>query len=224
MSAGLLERLFLSQAYRELGAARLFEAGAALAPDRRAHDEICAQAREEREHLGAVIALWSELAGRDRAALERVVAARLDERPLPTPGAWLDLAMARLLYDRAGHWQLREYQDCSCRPYAALARRILGEETRHQESGARAVVDLCRAAASEAQATFARWLRPALLSFGRPGSAASAQAIALGLKRRDPGAVMQDFVDDVRPIIVAAGLTWPVPETLDLQLPPALRW
>jgi hypothetical protein len=70
------------------------------------------------------------------------------------------------------------------------------------------------------QAAFDRWVRPALLSFGRPGSDASRQAIAAGLKRRDPLAVIEDFVDDVRPGMKAAGLRFS-PATLEGLVLPA---
>lgn len=219
----LLIRIFRSQAYRELGAVRLFEAGVSVAPDETARLELLGHAQEERAHLDRVLSLWSGYAGRSMADLLVECQARLGARPLPTPVAWLDLAMARLLYDRAGHWQLREYLACAFAPYAALARSIVAEEVGHEDAGARAVVALVgprsRAAAQDA---FERWLRPALLSFGRPGSAASAAAIRLGLKARAPEAVMRDFVTDVGPIARAAGLSWPRATQLGLELPERL--
>jgi 1,2-phenylacetyl-CoA epoxidase catalytic subunit len=217
----LLARLLRSQAYRELGAARLFEDGARFAPDEAAARELAGHAAEERAHLEAVLAVWAGLTGRPPEALRAESAARLAERPLPAPTGWIDLAMARFLYDRAGFWQLREYEACAYAPYRALVREIIAEEHEHQEAGAAAVVALSVSAAgpAEAQAAFTRWLRPALLSFGRPGSPASAEAIAFGLKRRDPAAVLADFVADVGPTVRAAGLRFPTGEALGLTLP-----
>lgn len=88
------------------------------------------------------------------------------------------------------------------------------------------MVTLCRAAdvasRAQAQAAFERWLRVALLSFGRPGSRASERAIALGLKRDDPATVMCDFVADVRAAVWDAGLQFPAPASLGLELPARL--
>jgi 1,2-phenylacetyl-CoA epoxidase catalytic subunit len=219
----LLLSIFRSQAYRELGAVRLFEAGLALAPDLSARRELTGHARDERAHLDGVLSLWCGRTGRPRDELLAECQARLDARPLPAPSTWLDLAMARLLYDRAGHWQLREYLACSFAPYAALVRAIVAEEAAHEDAGARAVLALVGPAVrAEAQAAFERWLRPALLSFGRPGSAASLEAIRLGLKARMPEQVLHDFVADVHPIARAVGLTWPPARGLGLELPEGL--
>ncbi len=204
----MIQRIFLSQAYRELGAARLFENALPFAPDVRAHAELKRQATEERAHLEAVMGLWGDL---QPGPLMPLVEERLRARPLPAVGSWLDVVLARLLYDRAGLWQLREYVDCSHGPYAALARRIVADEERHVDAGG---LD------ARAQPRFEHWLRAALLSFGRPGSAASQRAIELGLKRRDPAEVIRDFVDDVRPYVREAGLSFPPAARLGLELPP----
>jgi 1,2-phenylacetyl-CoA epoxidase catalytic subunit len=132
--------------------------------------------------------------------------------------------MARFLFDRAGYWQLREYANCVYAPYAELARAIAADEAGHLEEGERVVVDLARAApdSRQVQWTFDRWLRPALLSFGRPGSADSRAAIAAGLKQRDPGDVIESFFDDIRPGMKAAGLRLFQATLTGLQLPASL--
>jgi 1,2-phenylacetyl-CoA epoxidase catalytic subunit len=222
----LLARMLRSQAYRELGAVRLFEAAAPLAPDEAARRELGAHAAEERAHLAAVLALWGELSGRTERELAAEADRRLGERPLPPVDAWVHVALARFLYDRAGAWQLRELRDCRYRPYARLAAGIVEDEAGHQEAGARALVALCAAPAARtvASAALAAWLRVALLSFGRPGSADDARAVALGLKGRRAEAVVRDFLAEVRPPIRRAGLAWPPARELGLDLPPDLEW
>ncbi len=220
----LLPRLFRSQAYRELGTARLFEQGIELAPDPDNRERLAHHAREERAHYAAVMDLWSSWARRAVADLEVSVEERLRAKPLPPAVRWLDLAMARFLFDRAGYRQLAEYDTCAFVPYRELTRRIVAEEKDHFAAGAGALTELAAAAEPRvAQETFERWLHPALLSFGRSNSAASRQAIALGLKRRDPAAVVQDFIDDIRPGIAKAGLTFPA-AIAGIELPAAIRW
>jgi len=137
------------------------------------------------------------------------VTVRLAEQPLPRLQSWLELALAQFLFDRAGRWQISEYFESSFLPYRALARAIVAEERGHEELGARLVVDLCAASdvdRAAAQAAFDRWLAIALRSFGRPGGAGNAFAIAAGLKTRDSAEVARDFLADLAPTAAAAGL------------------
>ena len=66
--------------------------------------------------------------------------------------------------------------------------------------------------------------RIGLLSFGRPGTPGNRYAIEHGLKRRDSGACMKDFVDDIRPAVKAAGLRFPDPKRLEMELPGDIDW
>ena len=45
-------------------------------------------------------------------------------------------------------------------------------------------------------------------------------AIEVGLKKRDPGPVMQDFIDDIKPAVKACGLTFPPMASIGIA-PPA---
>ncbi len=206
--AVLLPRLFLSQAYRELGAARLFEQGGALTPDDAAREELAEHAAEEREHLEAVVGVWRDFSGEPQIDLHARIEAHLATRPLPIARGWIDLVMARLLFDRAGFVQLREVEDCSYQPYAELCRRIVAQEAGHLRSGEQALIEWCAGGerCAEAQVAFDRWMPVSLLAFGRSGTAASQAAIALGLKRRDPEAVRQDFLAAAWSALRAAGL------------------
>jgi Phenylacetic acid catabolic protein len=221
-----IDRLLRSQAYRERGASELFQAGLALVPagDTRWQRTIARHVQEERAHYARVGAVWSQALGQPVAELDRWVSYRLRDQPWPVVKTWLELAMAQFLFDRAGYWQLSEYVDSSFEPYRPLARQIVADERRHQEAGARLVVELTGAPGVDrtaAQDAFSSWLRVALMSFGRPGGEGNRYAIEAGLKRRDSAEVMRDFVDDVRPNVASAGLTFPAPETLALSLPAA---
>ena len=204
-----VDRLLRGQAWRERGAAELFEAALPLVPAGRWRAIIEGHVREERAHYARVVEVWSTAFGEPPAELDAWVTARLAERPLPRVGSFLELSMAQFLFDRAGRWQLSEYLSSSFLPHRALARAIVDEERGHEDTGARLVVELGAAPGADhaaAQAAFDRWLEIALLSFGRPGGDGNAFAIAAGLKRRDSGEVARAFLDDVAPTARAAGL------------------
>jgi hypothetical protein len=164
-----VDHMLRGQAYRELGAARLFEAGHALAPDPATRRLIAAHAAEERAHYRAVLAVWAAFAGSDEGAAAARAEAHLADNPLPAAHSWSELAMAQFLFDRAGLWQLREYQCCRYVPYRA---------------------------------------------FGCPGSDGDRFAVVTGLKRRPAAAVMQDFLDDLKPAMKRLRLRFPAPLAL----------
>jgi 1,2-phenylacetyl-CoA epoxidase catalytic subunit len=70
------------------------------------------------------------------------------------------------------------------------------------------------------QQDFDKWLRQGLLSFGRPATEGARYAIEVGIKKRDPGPVMQDFIDDIKPAVKACGLRFPAMEAIGI-VPPA---
>jgi len=204
-----VDRLLRAQAWRERGAAGLFEAALPIVPPGRWRAIVERHVGEERAHYARVAAVWSATFGRPPAELDAWVTARLAEQPLPRVQSWLELALAQLLFDRAGRWQISEYFESSFLPYRALARAIVAEERGHEELGARLVVELCAAPETDraaAQAAFDRWLAVALRSFGRPGGSGNAFAIAAGLKTRDSAEVARDFLADLAPTAAAAGL------------------
>lgn len=204
-----VDRLLRGQAWRERGAAKLFEAALPLVPAGRWRRIIEGHVAEERAHYARVAAVWSAAFGEPPATLDAWVTTRLAENPLPGVESWLELAMAQFLFDRAGRWQISEYVASSFLPYRALARAIVDEERGHEDTGARLVVELCAAsdcAHAAAQAAFDRWLGVALLSFGRPGGDGNHFAIDAGLKTRDSADVARDFLADIARTATAAGL------------------
>jgi 1,2-phenylacetyl-CoA epoxidase catalytic subunit len=221
--SGTVRQLMESQAYRELAAAQMFGHGLKFVPSIKWQKFMVWHIREEFEHYEAVAKMYEEFTGK---SVEEVTQARLSQHPIPMAESWFELAMAQFLYDRGGFWQLKEYDKCSFVPYRRVIQKIIMEEKGHQALGERIVVELCRSGQFEEQKQrdFTTWLRQGLLSFGRPNSTGNAYAIEIGLKKRDSGAVMQDFLNDIKPAVKACGLRFPTPEEMRLEVPPTLDW
>jgi 1,2-phenylacetyl-CoA epoxidase catalytic subunit len=218
-----LEQMMKSQAYRELAAALLFGDGLKHVPSLKWLKFMSWHIREEMEHYELVVRMYRDFTGE---SVEPWVNERLAGKPLPMSGSWFELGMAQFLYDRGGFWQLKEYEECSYLPYREVVRQIVAEERGHQDLGERIVVELCadpRHAAVK-QPLFEKWLRIGMLSFGRPGTEGNRYAVSVGLKKRDSGEVMQDFLDDIKPAVVASGLRFPDPAAMQMELPSDLDW
>jgi len=215
----LLLQMMRSQAFRERAAVRLFDEGLRWAPDAEARRRLWHDRDEEQRHYEAVAELWAVCSGRPRLELDAWAEERARGSDVPHAESWLDIAMAQWLYDRAGLIQLGEVRALSFRPYAALASSIVADEEGHGAHGLLALRQLAgatpRAALEEA---FVRWLRVALLSFGRSGTPAAVRARALGLRQRDPREVQATFLRDIRPGMSILSLAWPAPSTLGLDL------
>ncbi len=200
-----LEQMMKSQAYRELAAARMFGHGLQYVEDGKWLKFMVWHIGEETEHYLAVARMYEKFTGE---SVESWVHQRLQAKPVPFAGSWFELAMAQFLYDRGGFWQLQEYEDCAFPAYREVIGKIIAEERGHQGLGERIVVELCQGGHHEdvKQGLFERWLRLGMLSFGRPGTEGNQYAISAGLKKRDSGAVMQDFLNDIKPAMRAGGL------------------
>ena len=218
-----IRQMMESQAYRELAAAQMFGHGLQFVPSIKFQKFMVWHIREEFEHYEAVAKMYQEFTGQ---SVEPVTNARLGKHPIPFAQSWFELSMAQFLYDRGGFWQLAEYAVCAFLPYRKVIEKIIKEEKGHQALGERIVVELVRSGQFEAQkqADFTRWLRQGLLSFGRPNTEGNRYAIEHGLKKRDSGAVMQDFLDDIKPAVKACGLYFPTPEEMKLEVPKGLDW
>lgn len=218
-----LTQMMESQAYRELAAAQMFGFGLQFVPELKWLKFMTWHIREEMEHYEVVVRMYKDFTGE---SVEPRVNERLARRPIDFAASWFELAMAQFLYDRGGFWQLREYEECAFLPYRDIVRKILKEEAGHQSLGERIVVELCRSGRYDAmkQACFDKWFKQGMLSFGRPGTDGNRYSIETGLKKRDSGDVMQDFVDDIKPATKACGLVFPRPEAIGLDVPPRLDW
>jgi 1,2-phenylacetyl-CoA epoxidase catalytic subunit len=218
-----LTQMMESQAYRELAAAQMFGYGLQFVPDVKWLKFLAWHVREEIEHYEVIVRMFHDFTGE---SVEPRVAARLAGKPIEFAQSWLELAMAQFLYDRGGFWQLREYEECAFLPYRRIVQKIIKEESGHQALGERIVVELCQSGEHEdvKQPCFEKWLRHGMLSFGRPNSEGSRYAVDVGLKKRDSGEVMQDFMDDIKPAVRACGLRFPRPEDIGLDTPAGLDW
>jgi 1,2-phenylacetyl-CoA epoxidase catalytic subunit len=218
-----LSQMMESQAYRELAAAQMFGYGLQFVPALRWLRFMTWHIKEEMDHYELVVKMYQDFTGE---SVEPKVNARLAKKPIDFAKSWFELAMAQFLYDRGGFWQLKEYDDCVYVPYRDVMAKIIKEEAGHQALGERIVVELCKTGEYDAvkQRDFDKWLRQGLLSFGRPNTEGNRYAIGAGLKKRDSGAVMQDFLNDIKPAVKACGLTFPKPEAIGLEAPPGLDW
>ena len=218
----MVVQLMQSQAYRELAAAHMFGYGLQFVPEKWMKFMVW-HIQEEMEHYQAVSRMYREFAGEE---VEPSVRERLAARPVPFAESWFELAMAQFLFDRGGFWQLKEYDQCSFVPYRAVIQKIVKEEAGHQDLGEKIVVELCQSGRHDQakQPLFEKWLRLGLLSFGRPGTPGNRFAIEQGLKKRDSGECMKDFVQDIRPAVTASGLRFPDPVSLRMELPGDIDW
>jgi 1,2-phenylacetyl-CoA epoxidase catalytic subunit len=213
-----LVQMMQSQAYRELAAAQMFGFGLQFVPELRWLKFMTWHIREEMEHYEDVVKMYTEVTGE---SVEPSVHERLRQRPIEFAQSWYELAMAQFLYDRGGFWQLKEYEQCSFLPYRKTIEKIIKEEKGHQALGERIVVELTRTGKfeGEKQRVFEKWLRQGLLSFGRPDTEGARYSISVGLRQRDPGPVMQDFLDDIKPAVKACGLAVPPMEKIGIVAP-----
>jgi 1,2-phenylacetyl-CoA epoxidase catalytic subunit len=218
----MVVQLMQSQAYRELAAAHMFGYGLQFVPEKWMKFMVW-HIQEEMEHYQDVSKMYREFT---REEVEPVVRQRLAKGAVPFAESWFELAMAQFLYDRGGFWQLKEYEECSFVPYRGVIQKIVKEEAGHQSLGEKIVVELCQSGPHEdvKQPLFEKWLRLGLLSFGRPGTPGNRYAIEQGLKKRDSGECMKDFVNDIRPAVKSSGLRFPEPAALRMELPGDIDW
>ena len=219
--ASTVRQMMESQAYRELAAAQLFGHGLKFVPGMKYQKFMTWHITEEMQHYEMVVRMYAESTG---DSVEPIVWERLSHRPIPLVESWFELAMAQFLYDRGGFWQLQEYENCSFEPYRAIIDKIIKEERGHQGLGEEIAVELCQSGEYEdiKQESFNRWLRQGLLSFGRPKTEGAQYAINVGLKKRDAGDVMRDFIDDIKPAMKSAGLKFPNLSEIGIEAPPEI--
>lgn len=219
-------QLLESQGVREFMAANIFSDALKYIPTVRLKALLARQVGEELEHYEETIRLYRDLDGN----LEEVVEKRVGKYGgVPYVKSWFELAVCQFLYDRAGEFHLAEYRNCSYVPYARIVGKILAEEEEHEGFGERVMVEACQDPEyrRQVQQLFNKWLTFSLTSFGRPDTPGNRFAIAVGLKTRDSGEVMQDFLNDIKPGMVKCGLVFPpdlgveTPANVDLSLPAA---
>jgi ring-1,2-phenylacetyl-CoA epoxidase subunit PaaA len=214
-----VRRLLASQAYRESMAAHLFGHALKFVPELRYKKIIASHIVEELEHYEDTVRLYGELGG----DLEALVTDQLatGKKNVPLAESWFELGMAQFLFDRAGEFQLSLYRNCSYAPYARIVGKILEEEEEHEGFGERVVKEFCRDRKKRplAQELFNKWLKVSLLSFGRPNSLGNRYAVEVGLKTRESGEVMQDYINNIKPVMRACRLRFPPKNRVGVELP-----
>lgn len=212
----MVKQLLESQGYREIMAANLFGHAIKYVPTLHFKQLVAHQMEEELEHFEEVAKLYADLTGGD---LLQAISDRFER--VPYPSSWEELAMAQFLYDRAGEFHLREYKICSYVPYSKIVTKILEEEEGHEGFGEKVVQELAKDPQNRPrlQELFEKWLTVAMLSFGRPDTEGNRYAITVGLKTRDSGEIMQDFVNDIKPTMRACSLQFPERDKIGIKMP-----
>jgi 1,2-phenylacetyl-CoA epoxidase catalytic subunit len=214
-----VRQLLESQAYRESMAAHLFGHALKFVPELKYKEIVASHIVEELEHYEETVRLYRELGG----DLERLVTDQLAKglKRVPLAESWFELAMAQFLFDRAGEFQLSLYRHCSYTPYARIVGKILAEEEEHESFGEMVVRDFCKDKKNRplAQKLFNKWLRESLFSFGRPNSSGSRYAVEVGLKAQESAEVIQDYINDIKPVMRSCRLRFPPKNRVGVELP-----
>ena len=213
-----VQKLVVTQGWREFLTAELFADALKYVPTLKGKKLIAEHVAEELEHYELCEGLYRELGG----DLWQDVQARIARHPWPRIESWPELAVFQFLNDRAATFQLLEYRACSYAPYAKIVNHILEEEEGHVGFGESVVKEMCAAGEAkrrEAQALFDKWLPYCLMVFGRPGTPGDRYAVEVGLKARGSGAIMRDYVDDLKPTMEECGLRFPSASGLGVEIP-----
>jgi 1,2-phenylacetyl-CoA epoxidase catalytic subunit len=157
-------------------------------------------------------------------SLEPVVLSRLEERPPAFTQDVEELALANFLYGRSAWWIFREHEQCSFVPYREVVLRIARDLGAQQALAEKLLAEALAEPGDPARrrAHLERWLRLSLASFGRPNTPGSGYALTTGLRRRDAGMVIRDYLSDVLPHLQQAGVAVPPLSGLGLDLPASL--
>ena len=216
----LLRKIVEGQAYRQLMLSNIRGHGIKFLPeleDKIAHAERLALSLR---HFREVQRLYAELSGGDvisavRGRMERI----------PYPASRMELAVCLFLCMRAERATLSAYLDCVAADFAAIARTRLELAPPGEVPRDAAFVEFCADPSNRphAQQMVHRWLSICLLSFGRPDSPGDARAVALGLRNRRVGAIVQEFLDGLMAFLEACSLTLPDAATLGVELPSGLQ-
>ena len=176
-------------------------------------------AMEEGNH----VRILGELAPKIGIDFERLFAKR---RPLATwflGGAdevtsWTEACVFKWLIDRAGNMWLWSMRDSSFAPYRDTMGRIMADEERHQDDGAKYVlVEIAAGRKDAVQAHVDCWFPRAIQLLGRPQSEGNRLAARYGLKHADSSVEMRNYLDQIMPTVREGGLSLPSPAALRAQ-------
>jgi 1,2-phenylacetyl-CoA epoxidase catalytic subunit len=224
----MLLTLMDKQASREVATAEVFGQCVLLAPTVEDKIRITRFQHEELKHFQLLAKLMREL-GVDMDAYVRDrqrAGARFtgDEADLQIQD-WIDATLFNFMIDRAATFQLSEYTKGSYLPLAKANQIILKEEEGHKNFGELCLERMCQdpATRAEIQKRFKKWFVASMRIFGRAGTPGNQYCVRVGLKTRDSGDVAAAYLDSIRPVMVACGLTFPARSELPLDLPPQVN-
>jgi|SRR5579871_4080204 len=127
---------------------------------------------------------------------------------------WEDFAVFGFLVDRVGKYQLDEFLDCSYAPLDRIVRTMEPEEEGHIEFGTVETAELALKGGEQkerVQRSIDYWYPKALDMFGTSGSKRSERFRYWRLKRRSNAQAREEYMAEVNPLILKAGLTIPDP-------------
>lgn len=213
----LLSQVLRNQAYCEMASANMLGHALKFIPE--LHYKLAAtqQIEEELERFTQIARIYRDVAeGKD-------LFDDPDPRLFNIPYAenWFELSMVQFLFDRSCEFHLREYQNCSFEPFAKLVKALMREEKLHGGFGEQVLKDFCKYPTNrgEAQRILNQWFPIALQNLGYMDPARELFAIKHEMKARDSGAVIQDFIKEIKPGMRECGLKFPPLEELDMLLP-----
>ncbi|MCI4359729.1 MAG: phenylacetate-CoA oxygenase subunit PaaI [Thermoplasmata archaeon] len=131
---------------------------------------------------------------------------------------WSDVGAFCCFVDRVGVYQLRAFQECSYGPLARAMPLMLSEEQLHLNFGYSVLKRIAKdegkyyGTKEEAQAALDKWYPRALDMFGHSNSETSRRAIEMGLKRWTNEEARARYIEEVTPLVKAAGLSLPNPD------------
>ncbi len=210
------------EAARALQAARLSGDGLRFADEPDHVQLLGRRVHEETQNFTAIERLHEQLL---EASLdpEKLRAAAPDTAP--RVNHWAETALAHWLWERASWWQLSEYMECSWVPWQTLVNRMIREKRGLQSRAERFASDAAaEAQPGDTQQAFERWLPIALASLGTPHDPTESFAMAAGIRKRMPEAVMEDFLEDIKPACRVMSLELPSTDSIPLAIPPQLDW
>lgn len=164
-------------------------------------------------------ACYVELGGED---LDVAVRDRLMNVPMPE--SRFELALCRLLTDRAQRIALASFLTSRCKPFAALAKRHLKRPAPVGDAERERMAAFCSEETNRprAQQLLETWLGISLMALGRPGSAGDERAMDLGLRDSSSEQQMADFLGEVRDLVARWGLEMPHAERIAADVPERL--
>jgi ring-1,2-phenylacetyl-CoA epoxidase subunit PaaA len=224
----MLIRLMKKQMATEILTADIYGNSIKLAPSMRDKEQIAGFAHEEAGHGQLVAKLLGELGEDPEAVLkERVNLAVFseDKDVAEEFSDWVEVVVFNFLGDRAGTYQLTEYDDTSYVPWARAMKRVLEEEDIHVATGEQQIAALCQDSATRqrAQALVDKWFPRLILVFGNPKNPWDRYCIDVGLKTKGAGQIQYNFVRSLIEPMKRAGLRFPDLTGTRLELTPEVK-